>query len=262
MLIRSLMLCLFLQTTFISFCECAYLRPSYINEGLWKQLFPYFLPESHPMKELLDAFFSRDRLLLNAKSMRKAGFTSLTPQKVTRLIVTKHPKLKGYVIKTYLDAQKARKNKSEGYYWLLRIEGANAIRSLIEEKGWQSSFKVPHKWIYPLPAEPSPPRHFQRINFLLIEEDMDIFDNKTNEQLWGSSAVTSELLEKLFYIIETLGLKDCPKPDNIPFSQDGKVAFVDTQTHHEWPINYKKLEQWLAPTMKSFWKERIREGIK
>jgi len=259
MIIQRLLIILFLQIIVLNFSEGTYERPSHIKKTVWNVVTPHLLPENHPIKKKLDKIFSKDRVVLNKNSMKKAGFTTATPQKVTRLIVTKHPQLEGYVIKTYLDAQKAHKNKSEEHFWLMRIKGANAIRDLISDKEWEANFKVPKKWIYPLPKNPSPPSSFQRINFILVEEDMNILGNKENKRNWGSDVITQNLLKDLITILDTLGLKDCAKPDNIPFSHDGKIAFVDTQTHHEWPVNYKKLTEYLSPSMKNYWKQGIKK---
>ena len=50
------------------------------------------------------------------------------------------------------------------------------------------------------------------------------------------------------------GLKDSVFPDNIPFTKDGKMAFIDTEHHHLWPVDYYRLERYLSPEMKTYWK--------
>jgi hypothetical protein len=83
---------------------------------------------------------------------------------------------------------------------------------------------------------------------------MDILSSKENAMQWKGESISESLLDKLHIILDTLGLKDCAKPDNIPFSHDRKIAFVDTQTHHEWPVNSNKLSRHLSPKMKNYWK--------
>jgi hypothetical protein len=46
--------------------------------------------------------------------------------------------------------------------------------------------------------------------------------------------------------LRKLGLNDCAKPDNIPFCSDITIAFLDTQTHHQWPILYHRLTPYLS----------------
>lgn len=241
--------------TFSCAAEAAYQKPAHISQKTWSEVEPYFLPEDHPTKPILDAIFSKRRAVFSLKSMKSAGFDAHEPQKFTRMVVASHPLLPGYLIKTYLDIQKAYKNKPAEYFWMERIKGASAVRGFIDEKGWQTTFAVPQKWIYPLPEEPAPHEVYQRINFILIVEDMNILDDKANATMWKSEVVTKETLLQLKEILEAIGLHDCAKPDNIPFTHNGRIAFIDTQAHHEWPIAYKKMDGALSATMKPYWKK-------
>lgn len=231
---------------FTSVALC-YAAPSHID--------PYLMPENHPAKPILDEIFSKSRAILNMKSMVKAGFIDPYPRKFTRLVVTKHPLLEGYIIKTYLDAQRYYKKKPEHHYWILRIQGAQAIRDAIEKNGWQEHFKVPHKWVYPLPETPAPPKEFLAKKYLLVEEDMQLRSQKENKTQWRSETVTFEWLDRLFQLLDELGLHDCASIDNIPFSIDGRVAFIDTQTFHRWPVDYDKLKHFLSDEMKIYWSQ-------
>lgn len=67
-----------------------------------------------------------------------------------------------------------------------------------------------------------------------------------------------ELLSALYDVLEITGLKDCAKPANIPFSQDGRIAFVDTQSWKEWPVDYNKLTDYLSPDLQVYWKNKIK----
>lgn len=233
----------------------SYQRHRYVSKDIWRRVAPYFLPEDHQIKAVLDDLFSKSRVIISIKSMKKAGFIEPKPRKWTHLIVTKHPKLPGYIFKVYLDAQYYHKEKSEYEHWLERIQGASAIKKKIQKHHWEHFFKVPKKWIYPLPENPSPPKELMRKNFILVEEDMDIYDKKTNDKKWGSSWVTKEKLDALYLLLEELGLHDCPKPDNIPFSKDGRISFVDTQTFEKWPVSYSKLTPYLSSKLKTYWKQ-------
>lgn len=236
----------------------AYPRNPYVSEDVWDQVSPYFLPEDHPIRPILDQIFSYYRVTLSIKSMKKAGFIHPKPRKWTHLIVTKHPDLPGYIFKLHLDAQRHYKKKPEYIHWIKRIQGAHAIDKKIQKYHWEHLFKVPEKWIYPLPEEPSPPKEFIRKNFILVEEDMDIFDDKENYGKWRSDWITADKLDSIYIILEELGLHDCAKPDNIPFSKDGRISFIDTETTQEWPVLYKKLTHYLSPPMRSYWKHLTR----
>jgi hypothetical protein len=213
----------------------------------------YLLPDNHPIKSSLDSIFSQSRACLDIKSMKKAGFANPKPRKFTRLIVTSHPLLKGYIVKLYLDAQRHYKRKTELGHWSARILGAHYIREYIDKNNLHHLFKIPHKWIYRLPDMPKPPRELNRKEYILICEDMQILDRKQNQEAWSSNAVTPELLSHLYNMLNDLGLHDCGSIDNIPFTTDGRIAFIDTETYGEWPVNYKRLSQHLSLEMKTYW---------
>jgi len=232
----------------------AYTKPDHIEEDVWNRVEPHLLPEDHPIKPVLDKIFSESRAILGIKSLKKAGFIKPFARKWTHLVVTRHPDVPGYIFKLYLDAQRYFKGKKEYDHWLERIEGVTMIKTEIQKRGWTDTFKTPIKWIYALPAEPSPPKEFKRKNFILVEQDMDILGTQENYDMWKSEAVTEELLTQFYTICEELGLHDCAKPDNAPFSRDGKIAFIDTQTFYYWPVLYKKMTPYLSKERQTQWK--------
>lgn len=233
----------------------------YVSAEAWQQVQPYLMPNDHPAKERLDQIFSTSRAFCDQKSMEAAGFDPAEPQHCTQIIVTRHPLLKGYVIKAYLDEQPYRKDRPEYIYWIWRATGAQLIRQAIADHNYDHLFKVPQKWIYLLPDEPSPPPGYLRKMFILVEEDMDIFNDKTNEKLWRSPFVTKERLKALYTIVTELGLFDCAKPSNCPFSKDGRNAFVDTQSYYKSHVRYSKLTPYLSSPMKSYWRKLIKQGM-
>lgn len=237
----------------------SYEQSRYVEDDVWTLVTPYLLPENLPIKEKLDLLFSNSRATLSVKSMKKAGFSNPEPREWTRLIVTKHPDFPGYVFKLYLDAQRYHKDKPEYEQWIQRIKGVAKIQQLIDKMGWNDMFKTPKKWIYPLLEEPSPPKEFIRKNFILVEEDMELLDRNENYAAWSS--MPFDLLEKIYFILETTGLHDS-KPDNIPFSVDGKLAFIDTQQVDAWPVAYYKITKFLTGDLLQFWKELINDKKK
>lgn len=216
---------------------------------------PYLLPPDSPVKPILDQIFSSSRVLLSLETMKAAGFSPVKPRKFTHLIVTKHPALPGYVIKAYLDSQRYYKKMTEYEIWIKRIQGAQSIQNLINNQGWNHLFKVPQKWIYELPKKPAAPSEFIPKYYILVEEDMELVSQEKNAKVWKSHFVTTELLNSLYVILKTLGLKDCIKTHNIPFSRDGRIAFIDTQTFNEWPVKYKILGKELSKPNATYWKQ-------
>lgn len=206
------------------------------------------------MKVKLDEIFSKNRVIQNVESMKKAGFQKPYPRHFTHVVVTKHPNLPGYVIKAYLDDDlRYHRGITEYEHWVKRIKGAHAIQKLIKKFQLEKIFKTPKKWIYKLPKKPAPKKPCLRKNYILIEEDMDIVSDKENKTIWRSDLVTHQILKGLYSIITPLGLRDCAKIDNLPFCQDGRIAFIDTESYNDWPIHYHVLDGALNASNKIYW---------
>lgn len=232
----------------------------HVSDKVWNKVRDYLLPDDHPAKEILDEIFSGSRALINMETMIAAGFDHAIPQHHTHIIVTRHQLLSGYVIKAYLDEQKYHDHKPEQFFWMKRARGSRMIQACIEAHHYEEYFKVPKKWIYLVPDTPSPPKKLLRKTFILIEEDMNIYDLEENIQHWIN--VNNKDFLKAFYSLTTeIGLRDCAKPTNAPFSHDGKIAFVDTQSYHE-SVNYQALLPHLSPPMKKYWKKLMKKKHK
>lgn len=256
---QFLLILLLVSTEIGAFQEEPPSLPSpYVNAETWDQVKDYMIPDDHPAKRQLDRIFNKSRAFADDESMKTAGFFPAKPQPITKVIVTKHPKLKGYIIKAYLDEQDYPGNQPEYRCWVMRVLGSKLIRKSIKTHNYVHLFKVPRKWIYLLPDEPSPPSHYLRKTFILIEDDMNLFNEELNNQLWGSTRVTKERLDALFTITTELGLYDCTKPSNCPFSRDGRNAFVDTQIFHIFQVKYHMLIPFLSPEMQKYWKTLIK----
>ncbi len=232
----------------------------YLSNEVWEQVQEYLLPEDHPTKGILDRIFSSSRALANEEAMLEAGFYPVKPQHFTKIVVTRHPELPGYIIKAYLDNITPRYNKPDYFYLMKRAQGARLIQQSITAHHYEHLFKVPQKWLYLLPDHPLPSKSYrqQRKMFILIENDMDIVSDQKNEKLWKSSRVTTELLDAMYVITTELCLSDSTKPANCPFSRDGKVAFVDTQVFLTSQMKYDKLTPYLSPSMQAYWKKLIK----
>jgi|EndMetStandDraft_5_1072996.scaffolds.fasta_scaffold37093_2 hypothetical protein len=249
--------------TLLFFLSAEAASPSaFVSEAVWQQVKEYIMPNDHPAKSKLDKIFSHSRAFSNFDTMEAAGFAYAKPQHHTHIIVTRHPKLKGYVIKAYLDMQKYHLGQPEHFFWVKRVIGSRLIRDSIQAHQYGHLLKVPKKWIYLLPDKPSPPSAYLRKMFILVEEDMDIYNDVKNEQMWGSPSATKELLRALFTVITEHGFFDCAKPANCPFSKDGRVALVDTQTYYKKRVKYSKLTPFLSPAGRIYWKKLIEKNKK
>lgn len=232
-----------------------------ISESFWLEIFPHLLPEELEIKQQLDDLFGTGSVILNPKTLKAAGFTKNTKRDFSLLVVTKHPNFPGYVFKIYLDDETKKPDEKAQSFFLRRINGALAIQEYIDVNDLGMFFKVPRKWIYPLPVNAVGrninSKKYAYKNFILVEEDMDILDEKANIKAWRSSLVTKDFLRGLDGILNDVGLIDCTKLDNIPFCIDGKVAFIDTESFGHRNIPCKRLTNFLPDHLRSFWKKLI-----
>lgn len=215
---------------------------------------PYLIPTDHQIKSALDTIFSTTRATFNLNTLREAGFTKTRPRQFTKMLVTSHPIFPGFIFKLYLDSQRYHKEIPEYKSWILRVKGANLIRRKIADLHLESIFKVPHKWIYHIPEAVVSLKGYYPRYYLLVEEDMELLPRNKNKKMWASDLITPELLDQVFVILQELGLYDCAKPDNIPFSKDGRIAFVDTETFGSKKVLFKKMIPYLSKSNQDYWK--------
>lgn len=223
-----------------------------VSVETWDKLKPYFLPNEHPIKFFLDTIFKKERVISTRESLVEAGFDINPPKHPQNLIVGSHSLLKGYLIKTYTDTQ----DMCDWDNFFRRITGARSIQACINKYGYQKQFKVPKKWLYPLPLDHLPLKGagcFPK-SFILIVEDMNILSHHQNS-LYFKRRMTPQILDALFLIIKEVGLLDSVGRGNIPFNEAGVINFIDTEHHHHphSSIKYERLIQYLSPEMGAYW---------
>lgn len=230
----------------------------HVDKTIWNSLAPYFLPQDHPMKEALDKIFLvKERVTLNEKSLKKAGFKILHRGEWSKMIVAGHRNLDGYLTKLYTD------DEPDTIDWAKckeRVKGAKSAAVCVSKNNWNHLIKVPKKWIYPLPPDPSPPHEFKRKNFILLVEDMHLIPAEANASRWGSKEMNKEQLKAVYWLLKLEGLRDCVYPFNLPFSNDGRIALIDTEFHHEWPVPFQKLTKFLSGASQKYWAELLESG--
>jgi hypothetical protein len=220
----------------------------------WNSFVPYFLPADHPVTLKLDEIFlsAPYHVLKDKKSLKKAKFQVIHYEKKNNPYVAIHPKIPGYIFKIFLDSQE---DVEDGKRYLSRIEGALSVGEAIVRNHFETFFKVPRKWIYPVPRESTPPQLGEPSskNFILVVEDMEILGFEKNLRKWKSGAITPRLLESIYTMLDEEGLYDTVYAFNLPFCRDGKLAFIDTEIHHDWPVNFKHLGKYLSLSMAAYW---------
>lgn len=222
---------------------------------------PHVLPENHPAWSKLNRIFCRSRCTQSPEHFKKAGFRRWQPGRWSRVSASAHPDLPEYFIKAYCDSETGM--VFDWKKWLHRIRGAETVRECIIRNELQGQFKVPKKYIYPMPLNPSPPKKgkYVRKNFILVCENMNINDHKTNEKMYRTK-MTRELLKGLYIILQECGLNDSVYHFNMPFCKDGKIACIDTEYHHHWPVPFYKLNDRFPKHLQAFWKKMTHKGGK
>ncbi|MBA3721517.1 MAG: hypothetical protein H0W88_03855 [Parachlamydiaceae bacterium] len=238
-----------------------YTPSPYLSAEIWASVKQYFLPENHPVKPKLDRMFSKRRVMLSPDTFKAAGFVRYKPGRVSHILASAHPKLQGFFFKGFPDVDLKITNDWEKL--ANRIRGALSIEECIKRHGYQKIFKVPKKWLYPLPANPSPPKSSKilRKNFILVAEDMRIYEHDKNNDMYKKK-MTRSLMEALFVVINEEGLADSLYAFNVPFCKDGKLAFIDTEWHHRWPVNFPKFKKYFSSKMGKYWDKLVRDAAK
>lgn len=218
---------------------------------LWQELEPYFLPIDHPLKKKFDKIFESKRVIQDATTFKAAGFGEPKIRAATNIVLGKNRNLNGCLIKVFLDTQPC---VHEYGNFLSRIKGAQSIQACIDKYGFKKYFKVPKKWLYPLPFEPAPPIsvEYNRKNFILVVEDMKILSTNENHKAFKQRC-TKEMLTALYTVLSEEGLLDSVFINNIPFNVEGKICFIDTEHHHHTIVPYHRLTKYLSEKMQIYW---------
>lgn len=225
--------------------------PQEIEGCVWAAVEPYLLPDDHKTWKFFDKLFSRYsfRVIESPESLKKAGFKETGTRHTQNFHVMKHKKLKGWLLKIYTDDAVG---ETDWQHFVYRCQGAQAARESIEANNAKKLFKAPKKFIVPLPDQPEPRPGLQKKYFVLLVEDMNLVSKKRSYHYW-QSRITAHFLDYFWRIVTTAGLSDSFYIDNCAWSKDGRVAFVDTEHYHKWPIFYPKLFEHLSPHMKKHW---------
>lgn len=229
-----------------------------VEREVWDKLAPYFIPEEHEAAQALDKIFlSTDRRVTkNLANLKRAGFRLVTFGKYTKTTIVSHHKIPGYLFKIYTDEEGPGNGNSR---CLARVVGASLVAEVIEKNHSEEFFKVPKKWIYPIPNG----TNHKKCQFLVVAEKMDIYDSKKNKKMWkDEDLVTCEFLERFFLVIKEAGLGDSLYINNIPFCHDKKVAFIDTEWYNWDKIHWEWLRNRLPASRVDFWNSYVSENEK
>jgi hypothetical protein len=172
---------------------------------------------SQPFVTVLESLFTDPKMFSSFDRFRDAGF-HLVDHAETKIMAGSHRRLRGYLIKKY---NNDRSGKDQLRSYMHRIEGARLLREFIAERNFQHVV-APQKFLYELP--PSFPERY-----LVIAEKLDLMSRRDTERSYEKMDRTQgrELAVVLYYF---RGLNSTA--ENLPFTEDGKIAFIDTERWH------------------------------
>lgn len=224
-----------------------------ITQIIWEKTSPYFVPKNHKAREALDKIFSDDSVLNSIESFQKAGFEVIMYRTGRRIVIARHPALKNFIIKTYLDIHPT----TDWSLWVLRARGSVFVQEVLDRINMNRYFKVPKKWIYPIRRVEQKKNHeipYPK-NFILLVEDMHIaprhlLENKLKKK------VSKTFMHALFLVLRETGYSDC-HADNLPLCKDGKIALIDLEHVNEHPVHFRFLDNRFSDTMLKYWHQLV-----
>lgn len=224
---------------------------SSISKKIRVKIAPFLMPSNHPIKAVLDKIFSTAHVTNNVDTLKEAGFKILRVKDSSFIVVAKHPEAKGYIFKIYPQSENRTRLGKPSWKWLVnRCVGATNIKKLIKKKKIKH-FTVPDKWLYPLPPGSQNP-------VILVATDMHLVGLQKCKVAWLS--VGCEQLDEL-YIILSHGCGSNYLTHNVPYTKEGKFAFIDTE-YPKRKINLAKVKLFINPELHSYWDKLVKKGNK
>ncbi|KAF3361470.1 hypothetical protein PHSC3_001844 [Chlamydiales bacterium STE3] len=224
----------------------------FITRQMRNRMRPFLVPLNHPLKPILDSLFAT-RVTENYSTIVNSGFHILSCQESSFIKVVTSPHLPEYIFKIYPDDEIRKKQNLPGWHWLSnRCEGARRIKRFIK-KNKIKYFKVPEKWLYPLPPFPNPNSPAPQ-PVILIEDNMHIVSLKETREAWYTK-VTKKHLDELYHILSN-DMGSSFLSGNIPYCKDGKFAFVDTE-YPKRKISLRTVKSYLSPEMQAYWQSLL-----
>lgn len=170
-----------------------------------------------PIIALLPSLFTNRRMFDSYRRFAAEGFR-LVEHDEHKIMSGSHKSAPGYLFKKYNNDKDGTKQLVN---YMRRIEGARLLRAFIAERGF-TRVVAPRKWLHELsPAFPA--------RYLVVAEKLDLVSDSSTRRAYANigKEQTRELATVLYYF---RGLNSTAS--NLPFTRDGKVAFIDTERWH------------------------------
>lgn len=202
-----------------------------------------FDPASLDLKRLFvdpDMFDSRS-------AFRAAGFDVFERSSDNTIMVGNHKSAPGYLFKKYSNAL-SLKDQLKNYEQ--RIKGARRLMELVDDHHFKR-IAVPRKWLYELPRAFSVRK---RLSYVLVVERLPILDDSVRTY----ERIDKDTLRELCTVVFAFPGLDS-NTGNVPMTDDGRVAFIDTEHWDRYSKGHKKRDKpYLRHIHKYLSDERLR----
>ena len=173
-----------------------------------------------PSEINLDKIFHKESLFDSIDKLDQDGFQIVRGSSDDRVTVVGHPSVPGYLFKKFL------RNVSHSYEKQLasyerRVRGARALKAHLEAFGVHS-IVVPRKWLCQLPSRFSSGGNPE---YVVVVEKCNFLGHDESKRRYRE--INKDALKELCTIFFTFKRVDFSSR-NMPFTPDGKIAFIDT----------------------------------
>ena len=168
----------------------------------------------------LDKLFYKESLFDSINKLHEAGFQIVRGSTNDRVAVIGHTSLPGYLFKKFLRNVRHPYEKQLASYER-RVRGAGALKTHLAALDIHS-IVVPRKWLCELPARfrsDGKPEH------VVVVEKCDFLGHDESKRRYR--AIGKDALKELCTIFFTFKRVDFASR-NMPFTPEGKIAFIDT----------------------------------
>lgn len=220
---------------------------------------PYFLPQNHHLKPILDEIFYSPKVLANKQSLAEAGFVVVCFRARNELYVVRHPQAKGYLFKVYLESEIKETLTQKYQRFVKRCVGAAAIRQVINEYKLHY-FAVPDKWLYELPVSAlNEEEKNQTRAMILVVQDMQLTTGDESKYAWRKK-ITKNHLQELYRILSR-GYASLGLWHNIPYTRTKQFACIDTErSKRKYKLEF--IKKYFSKKMKKEWDKILKKEAK
>lgn len=197
----------------------------------------------------LEKLFPSSGMFDSADDWKAAGF-KIVRAHVTRLLVAGHKSVPDILFKKYpKTTEKSSKEQLENYE--RRIEGIRRIKAIIDTHRLQHII-APQKWLIQLPSRFS---SHGKLSYILAAEKCDLLDRDRSEAEYRS--IDENVLRELVTVLFNFGGYDS-SAKNVPFTRDGKLAFIDTDRWKEPKLEKLKERKYMKYLPKHLTSKRLK----